>query len=265
MLIYTVDDEPLSLRSLVRAVLEVEPGCQIREFSWGQPLLDQLTGSDERPDVVFLDVEMPGISGVEVAKRVKLLSPHTWIIFVTGFSEYALDAFSLHAKGYVMKPVTTQAIRDELSAPALPPLPRTENSLVKIQTFGNFEVFVSGQPLVFPRSKAKEMLAYHVHRGGAVCTTQELAAVLFEDRADGRLDYFFKVAQCLKQTLHAAGCGSIVRHTYKAYAIETSRVDCDYYHFLSDETAQALNAFTGEYMAQYSWAEITSSYLNEQK
>ena len=263
MLIYAVDDEPLALRSLVRAVREAEPDSRVRDFSWGQPMLDAIADSGERPDVVFLDVEMPGLSGVEVAKRVKLLSPRTWIVFVTGFSEYAVDAFAIHAKGYVMKPVTAQAIRAELDTPVLPPLPRAGAPRMRIKTFGNFEVYVDDKPLEFARSKAKEMLAYLVHRGGAACTTQELAAVLFEDKADGSLDYFFKVAQCLRRTLSAAGCGDVVRHSYKSYAVEPSLVDCDYYRFLSDENAEVLNAYTGEYMAQYSWAELTSSYLNE--
>lgn len=263
MLIYAVDDEPLALRALTRSITEAEPNCRVREFTWGQPMLDEMTRLDEKPDAIFLDIEMPGLSGVELAKRVKQLSPRTWIVFVTGFSEYAVDAFAIHAKGYVMKPVTPEAIRAELETPAPSPLSRAGEAHVKIKTFGNFEIFVDGKPLEFARSKAKEMLAYLVHRGGAVCTTQEVAAVLFEDEADGRLDYFFKIAQCMKRTLAKAGCGDILRHSYKSYAIEPSLVECDYYHFLSDTRPEALNAYTGEYMAQYSWAEFTGSYLSD--
>lgn len=263
MLIYAVDDEPPALRTLVRAIREAEPDCQIREFSWGQPMLDAMTDSREKPDAVFLDVEMPEENGIEVARRVKRCSPRTWIVFVTGFSEYALDAFSVHAKGYIIKPVTAQDVRAELSDPALPPLPRAKVARAQIQTFGNFEVFVGGTPLAFSRGKAKEMLAYLVHRNGAACTTRELAAVLFEGDANGKMDYFFKVAQCLRQTLKNAGCGDIVRHSYRSYALETSLVDCDYYRFLQGTDAAALNAYTGEYMAQYSWAEQTDFYLRE--
>ena len=265
MLIYAVDDEPLALRSLTRAIREARPDCTLREFSWAQPMLDALDEDGEQPDVVFMDVEMPGLSGLEAGKRIKLLSPRTWIVFVTGFSEYAVEAFAIHAKGYVMKPVSVEAVRAELNAPAVPPLPKTHSPLLQVKTFGNFEVLADGDPLEFGRSKAKEMFAYLVHRCGASCSTQELAAVLFEDNADVRLDYFFKIAQCLKRTLSDAGFGNVLRHSYKSYAVEPKLLDCDYYRFMADEKAEALNAYTGEYMTQYSWAEMTNSYLSMQK
>ena len=79
------------------------------------------------------------------------------IIFVTGYSQYTMDALKLRVSGYLMKPVRTSDLRLELKN-LRHPLPEF-NCRVRIQTFGNFEVFVDGRPLKFPRKKCKECLA----------------------------------------------------------------------------------------------------------
>lgn len=58
-----------------------------------------------KPDVVFLDVEMPEISGIEVAEKLQSALPDVRIIFVTAYDEYAVKAFELHALDYILKPL----------------------------------------------------------------------------------------------------------------------------------------------------------------
>ena len=74
----------------------------------------------------------------------------------------------------------TQAIRRELDD-LRRPVKREDDGRLRVQCFGNFEVFRGGRPLAFSRSKTKELFAYLVNRRGAVCTVQALAAVLWED------------------------------------------------------------------------------------
>lgn len=64
--------------------------------------------------MAFLDIEMPGMSGIALAQRLKELCPRGNLIFVTGFSQYMAEAFQLHASGYIRKPVTVKAVEEEL-------------------------------------------------------------------------------------------------------------------------------------------------------
>ena len=85
------DDEPSALAILGRAVLEAVPDAEIRSVSIAAEALEEIRDRGFRPDVAFLDIKMPGISGLEMAKDVRELSPRTNIVFVTAFSDYAMD------------------------------------------------------------------------------------------------------------------------------------------------------------------------------
>ena len=112
---------------------------------------------------------------------VKLIIGYMNIIFVTGFSEYTGDAMRLHASGYIMKPVTTEAVKSELDDLRFPIIPK-DNSLLRVQCFGNFDVFLpNGEHVRFERSRSKEVFAYLVHRHGSSCTIKEIFSAIFED------------------------------------------------------------------------------------
>ncbi len=68
-----------------------------------------------RPDVVFLDVQMPGKSGVDAAVDISSLDPRPHIVFLTAYSEFAVDAFDVGAVDYLLKPVEEGRLREALS------------------------------------------------------------------------------------------------------------------------------------------------------
>ncbi len=111
--ILIVDDEPLG-REAVRHLLNNDDEVEIvAESPDGiQALEDMQTYS---PDVVFLDIQMPGCDGFEVLKRLpKHFSP--LIIFVTAYDKYAIDAFTVHAIDYILKPIDPGRFRTALAA-----------------------------------------------------------------------------------------------------------------------------------------------------
>ena len=69
MKILAVDDEPLALRSIEGAILEAYPDALIKSFTMTSEALQELTEKGYRPDAVFLDIEMPEISGLELAGK----------------------------------------------------------------------------------------------------------------------------------------------------------------------------------------------------
>lgn len=179
MNIIAVDDEKLALRDLTQILELVLPEASVSGFRTPQEALAHAWAVPV--DIAFLDVEMKGMNGLELAKQLKDIRGRTNIVFATGFSQYAVDAFSVCASDYILKPVEPEAIRRALER-LRSPVHEAGHGL-RVQCFGNFEVFHQGKPVEFSRSKAKELFAYLIHKHGAGCTTRELCAVLFEDKA----------------------------------------------------------------------------------
>jgi DNA-binding LytR/AlgR family response regulator len=101
-----VDDEPHLLDHLERELAVVWPALQIvGKARNGREALEAV--GKEAPDVLFLDIRMPGISGLEVAAR---LRSSAQIVFVTAFDEYAIAAFDAAAVDYLLKPVTSERL-----------------------------------------------------------------------------------------------------------------------------------------------------------
>jgi len=261
MRILTADDEPSALNVLNRAVEAAVPDAEVRGFSTTGAALREIGENGFVPDVAFLDIQMPGMTGLEMAKAVKDTSPHTNIVFVTAFSDYALDAMALHPSGYIMKPATEEKIRLELENLRYPPEQKPTRRL-RVQCFGNFEVFAGGKPLELYYSKSKELLAYLVDRRGAACNTEELCAVLWEDEPDSPIvrKRLRKLISDLTHSLEDAGAGDIFLKRRNSFAVAADRIDCDYYGLLNRDLT-AINTYTGEYMSQDSWAEMTLGSL----
>ena len=100
---------------------------------------------------------------------------------MTGYSEYALEAFSVYASGYILKPAEKKSVLSALSKLRYP-IEEQSRPKVTVKTFSNFEIYVNGQPLHFARAKSKELLAYLIHKNGTGCSLKELASVLYEDK-----------------------------------------------------------------------------------
>ena len=177
--------------------------------------------------------------------------------------EYALEALQIFVSGFLLKPANEADVRNVLEHLRYPP----ENAPVgiKIQCFGNFEIFVGGRALAFKRSKSKELLAYLVDRNGATCTNGEMLAVLWEDKPDTASlhSHLRNLIFDLSHTLEDAGVTGLLIRGRSTLALDTSKVDCDYYNFLRGSRS-ATNFYRGEYMTQYSWAEVTRSALRQQ-
>lgn len=261
MIILAIDDEPKPLRLLHDAIAAALPEAEIATFNDCEEALQAVRERRLIPDVVFSDVELPGMSGLAFAVEVKMLAPETKIIFVTGFPKYAADAFMLHVSGYIVKPVYADRVREELEHLQLP---RAEEKTDKLQIrcFGHFEVFWQGQPVVFQRRQSKELLAFLIDREGRACTAEEIAAALWEEDVEPRTEKarVRLLLHDLRATLRELGLEDILIRERRQLAIRRDRVDCDYYRMLQGDV-EAINAFNGTYMPEYSWAEMTAERL----
>lgn len=257
MNILIVDDEAAERRNLENVLTNVRKNMEGTGeiFSAANAAETLQLVEKERIDTAFLDIEMPGKDGLTLAKELLEKYPMMNIIMMTAYPEYALEAHKLYVSGYLLKP----AMEDEVEE-ALRNLRHPVKDFRKglyVRCFGNFEVFYNGEIVKFGRRQAKEMLAYLIDRRGAGVTGEELRAVLWEDAADysdRQRDYLHKIWYDLRNTLTNLGCGDAIIHMRNTYAVDTSKIPCDYYEAL-EKGGGVLVGYTGEYMTQYSWAE----------
>ena len=107
-----VDDEKPMLQYLVSLCEQTADVDEIHGFDRAQKALGWL--QDHSCDLALLDISLPDMNGITLAKRIQELCPETDIVFVTGYPQYAVDSWTVHPKGYLLKPVTKKDLQEEL-------------------------------------------------------------------------------------------------------------------------------------------------------
>ncbi len=114
MNVLIVDDEQLA-RQRLRKMLSVNADCQIiGEAETGEDALRKTQAS--RPDIVLMDIRMPGMDGLEAASYINRMEKPPAIIFTTAYSDHALNAFETHAIDYLLKPIKQSRLDAALDA-----------------------------------------------------------------------------------------------------------------------------------------------------
>ncbi len=252
MKIIIVDDEKHAINTLKRNLNGLVEEGNINTFDRSINALEYVKENDV--DVAFLDIEMPEINGIELAKQMKKFKPKINVIFCTGYSEYMQQAISLHASGYLLKPSDKEKVKEALDNLLYPIDPIKNHFYAK--TFGNFDFYVDGVPLKFSRSKSKELLAYLISLKGATANRKEISAILFEDEYNLKTqNYLTKIYKELIESLELVGAKNLVRKGYNTYWVDISLFSSDLFDYDKGEP-QAINSYNGEFMSQYEWAYL---------
>lgn len=193
-----VDDEIFAQESLRMKLIDF--GVEIiGVFDNGVSFLDQI--STLEADVVFMDIEMPVMTGFNILESLLEIKENLYIIFVTAHRDYAAEAFETNALDYIVKPVTYQRLEKALSRVPLnnmtlhenkhkdgdhASLVDTPNSRIEIRCLGPFSIIINGQE--FSKSwrtkKTEEMLSYLICQKGSYVSKESLAELLWPD-SDG--------------------------------------------------------------------------------
>ena len=257
MIAIAVDDEVLMLGALAAAVKTSPDIAEVRQFSACEEALDFV--KNHSVDIAFLDINMRGMGGLALAEKMISVCPDCKIVFCTGYEEYAIPAFKLHASGYLMKPVSAKDVQTEIDN--IKGIRQKEKPLV-VKCFGNFEAYAKGERMTFKRSKTKELFAFLIDRNGAGVTVPQIGAALWENDEEQRNhNYIHQLFRDLRQTLEAMGIEDAFERKNYLYSINPNKIDCDYFNYL----AYGKPEFFGEYMCQYSWAEETCGLLWERR
>ena len=269
-----VDDEMHVLERFERMVLENRELELCGLFETGEQLLSYLK---EHPlDAVFLDIEMPGVNGLQLSEQILNLSENIDIIFVTAFNQYAVEAFELHAIDYIMKPLTEERLGKTVKR-----LLRFKNTVTRpdkpfIQCFGDFEVFLNKEVMVWKNSKAKEILAFLVHKKGVPVNWEKIAdAVWPEYDPEKAHANFHATTYLLRKRLAEAGISQIIDNSRGNYRVVVDQMDCDIYkleelikdnEIKKEEDFHLLEQYEQRgYMEEsgYEWAQPKAAELDE--
>ena len=168
MKVLVVDDEPLAQQRLEQLLQDVEPVTEVIKANNGQQAVDIC--QQQKPDVVLLDIRMPGIDGLETAQHLSEMEKVPAIIFTTAYDEYALEAFKVNAVDYLLKPVRESKLRESLERACQ--LNRAQLNAIKNQPSGrqNITAKISGNIKLIPvsdilyfQADQKYVTVKHIH------------------------------------------------------------------------------------------------------
>jgi len=261
-----VDDESDILDDLKETIQAYEGFVVVGAYT--NPMVALEEGQRARPDCAFLDIEMPGLSGIELAERLLAQNPDMEIIFITAFNHFATQAFEVNAMDYILKPVHPE--RFEKTMERLVKLkgkpPSSIHTEIVIGSLGYFEVKLDGKPIKWTRSKAKELLAYLLHFEGHKKNKYKICEELWPEYGPKKALVNLQTAICaLRKCLGAVGREIIrIEFSEESYVLLLGDVRWDVREFLSrydvakstGEIAaanEAISLYQDDYLGNEDW------------
>ncbi len=215
--IYLVDDEAPALERLARLVSEIEATRIVGRASDGRQLIDECRRL--QPDLVLLDIEMPGDNGVRLASALRKLARPPALIFITAFEQYAVDAFDVNAVDYLVKPVRRQRLAQALDRVRSRRLPKVSEQAEPV-LLARLGERVMRIPISQVRALIAEDKYISVHHVGGVALVED-SLVNLEERFGDR---FLRIHRNALVAL--AHFRALFRDASGADRVEIDDVDC---------------------------------------
>lgn len=252
-----VDDEKIQLENFRLTAKGLKGMENLQLFASSQ---EALKWAKVHPvDIAFLDIEMPHMNGMELARNLKELNPQVKLIFVTAYDQYAVKAFKIRASGYLLKPYTRTDIASELEN-VFPESGDCQEKKIRIITMPDLLVTVNGKNIFGGHSKPEELFALFVHRGKAGVTKGDALTCLGEEKRLSDSTYWSWLFR-LKNILEDAGVPNLVLAKGNRKYLNMEITDCDLYRMQAGDP-EAIENFTGSYLRSYPWAEEKIAELN---
>jgi two-component system LytT family response regulator len=227
-----IDDEYYALQGLKMRLDEVGGIDVVGVFTTGKQALENIEAL--APDVVFLDIEMPNISGIELFSRILEIRGDVKIVFTTAYTQYAVEAFELNALDYIVKPVEKERLLKtfERLRAVRPPETGGADHKTAVNCFGKLSVVVGGtEANLGLRKKSEELLAYLVCAEGRFVAKEKIMEALWpeveKDKAANNLYVAF-------YNLKRQDCGALTESLESVRGkmrLRPERIECDMYEF----------------------------------
>lgn len=219
MITLSVDDQKAVTDLMLYMLNKIDPnGTHMAASSMKQAF--SLLNDDVQ--ILFLDIEMPGMNGIVAIPTLKEKYKKLNIIFVTGHPEYVFDAVDTHPSGFLRKPVCEEDIIRELEELRFP-LEQIKSPL-KVQC-NPFALFVNGKPFDFGRGLTIELFAYLIYKEGAFCTNGELLGILWNGDPD-KQGNLRQLVLNMRNCLDKINAGNIIVKKYGKIGVDIDAIEC---------------------------------------
>mgnify|MGYP001430219788 CR=1 FL=1 len=272
-----VDDERPALRGLEH-LLKAYPEITVIQM-YTNPIKAIYEIRQLKPQVVFLDINMPQLKGIDVGSRILDSSPDTDIVFVTAYDQYAVEAFELHAMDYLLKPVTPDRLRKTIERVVKKQSLELKTNLQKLQIkcLGQFRVgWENQEPIKWRAEKTRELFAFLLHNKGRDISKEEILDKLWsEDNPEKAIRQLYNGIYYIRKALEEYGIDRALISIDSSYNLKIGAVELDVdrmHEIEKSEHADNLekleemeDIYTGDYFQgeNYPWADFERENLGK--
>ncbi|MGG4094992.1 response regulator [Paenibacillus lautus] len=289
MKVILVDDEPLALKYLERQLLKLDTMSIDVIGTYSNPF----EGRDEilirDVDIVFLDISLPELNGIELAEQLLEQKPHLCIVFVTGYHEYAVTAFELNAVDYIVKPVqldrvakTMERLRSRIAS--RPEEVMESNRNIRMTMFRQVMIEQPNEQgqfalLHWRTTRAQEIFIYLLQHRGQLVRKSALIDMLWpEFDMDKAYPQLYTAIYHIRKTLEPYDTRFQITNTTEGYVLNMEGVQLDIEEWenwfklnpsvsaeLIERHIEMMKLYTGDYLQEYDywWAEGERQRLKE--
>lgn len=227
-----IDDEYYALQGLKLRLDEVCGIDVVGMFTNGRQALEKIT--ELQPDIVFLDIEMPNISGVDLFPQIKEIAKEAKIVFTTAYAQYAVEAFELNALDYLIKPVEKERILKTLER--LKAGKRSvqihEEKRITINCFRKMSLKVDGKEINYNlRKKSEELLAYLICHNGQFTAKEKIMEALWPEADKEKAANNLYVAFYNLKRPDFGGLADSIESARGKMRIRVEQIKCDVFEF----------------------------------
>ena len=214
--------------------------------------------AENRPEAAFLDINMPGINGVDLAGELVATQPSIKLVFTTGLDISRQDlpaAVAANTLGFLYKPYNRDELRRYLSEIAHKAVKMT------VKTFGTFDCFLDGRLVKFSSSKSKELFALLIAYHGKALTMTDAISQLWPDTDTDKSKILYRDAVWrLRKTLRDVGFNCVTFGRANLTLIKDN-IRCDMWDYVEGDRL----LYNGEYLKNYEWSLIYQAVLDALK
>jgi two-component SAPR family response regulator len=231
--IAAVDDEPHVLDRLERMLEGITDVRLCGRYADAESMLNGL--EREPVDAVFLDINLPGMNGLELGDRILERWPDMSVVIVTAWDDYAVEAFAMDAADYLVKPMTSERLQKTLQRlrirhPDVTPV--SSGPKISLRCFSRLSFEVDGRPLAFQHAKGRELLAFLAAQKGRPVGWDLISDALWQDSpADKAHANFHAASYQLRKLLAVHGIGRLYVSERGNYRLDLSDVRFDLTRF----------------------------------
>ncbi|PAE17955.1 hypothetical protein CHH91_00160 [Virgibacillus sp. 7505] len=280
MKVMLVDDEPLALQFLETQLHSIGEFKIVGAYKTSRGLTEKI--KEKKPELLFLDIKIGSVNGVELAAAIQEEHPNLPIVFVTGYHEYAVQAFELNALDYIVKPIQKDRLRKTIQRLYTEVKKNTSHAPIQINCMPTLQFLQNGEtlPVQWRTSKAKEVFCYLLHHAGKPIRKDVLIEEFWEEKEPEKaFTQLYSTIYVIRKTLAASLPGLSLSSANQCYQLHLGDAEVDVMewrnqithlpelneHSLSTYQRLLLRQYKGDYFSAetYAWAESEQRQLRE--